>query len=517
MYSQIRVGHVRVLFLLLVSALIAAASGKSAVSAPAAPEPVVSVAKGDSLETALQALHRCTGKLVLSECPTVEHRCKEGLAEQPLTAALPTLTADHHLYALVGESELLFVRRFWDPREEPNIPVEEITAIVTDVHRLIEPFSPRFERLRDLLEKQAFCRSLTLEQIRLAQRGELTYPMLFPEQRRQWGVLTAAYILDRPEYELRASLAIYRNWLQCDTRWTSVREPDMDLPSLRFRYPIQTEEGWERLEFELLRPRPELEQAAPAAALGSVEPLEFEPRGRTSCSAAFRSGEQPSTLGEIVEGIAKDNQVAIRVPDYARERRYYLFAAGSSGDAVLKALAEINGWEIYQTGKRSYKLDRPRFLRTGNYRELIRNLRALVPPVVRTLLASPGEEPDSGGAWQPRSWGILQDYLERREMWHSGFQVADLDAEQQRRLANLILMGKGLRGPMRHLLNREPSPLLVSPERGFFRLKGEVGPGQRPSLDFFIVWKTPAKNPGAGPRTWIDNWGWIVNPSILGN
>jgi len=291
----------------------------------------------------------------------------------------------------------------------------------------------------------------------------------------------------------------------------------MQLPSLRFRYPIQTEKGWERLEFELLRLRPDFVPPAPDAALGSVEPLEFEPRGRTSCREPFRPAEQPAALGEIVEGIAKDNQVAIRVPAYARERRYYLFAAGSSGNAVLKALAEINGWEIYQTGKRSYALDRPRFLHTGNYRELLRNLRALVPPVVRTLLETPSDDEDSRRAGQYRSWAILQDYLERRQKWHTGFQMVDLDAEQQRRLANLILVGRGLRGPIQFLLNREPSPLLVSPERGFFRLKGEVGPGQRPALDFYIIWKTPPKNPGEGPRTWVANWGWIVNPSILGN
>jgi len=182
--SKIRLFPVMTATLLIVSALIAAVGSKPAVGAPQPAEPLVSIAKGASQEAALEALHRSTGKLVLSECPTVEHRSKGGLAELPLTDALPAFTADYHLHALVDERELLFVRRFWDPREEPNIPVEEITAIVTDVHRLIELFSPHFEHLRSLQERQAFYRSLTPEQIGLAQRGELTYPMLFPEQRK---------------------------------------------------------------------------------------------------------------------------------------------------------------------------------------------------------------------------------------------------------------------------------------------------------------------------------------------
>jgi hypothetical protein len=514
--SKIRLFPVLTFTLLLVSTLIAAASDKPTDSAPKPTEPLVSIAKGASQEAALEALHRSTGKLVLSECPKVEHRSKGGIAELPLTEALPVFTANYHLHALAGERELLFVRRFWDPCEEPDIPVEEITAIVTDVHRLIDAVSPHFEGRRGDYERQAFYLSLTPEQLARARREELTYAMLLPEQRKQWGVLTAAYVFNSPEYELRTSVAIYRNWSQCDTRWSSVAEPDMVLPSLRFRYPIQTEERLERYEFELLRPRPGFVPPAPEAALGSVETLEYEPRGRASCREAFRPVEQPATLGEIVEGIAKDNQVEIRVPTYARERRYHLYAAGYTGNAVLKGLAAINGWEIYQTGKRSYALDRPRFLRTGNYRELFRNLRTALPPVVRTLLEAPGEEGDSRRALQHRSWGILQDYLERRQKWYSGFQIADLDAEQQRRLANLILLGRGLRGPVQFLLPREPPASLVSPERGFFRLKGEEGPGKRPSLDFFIIWTTPPTKPGEGPRTWVHSWGWLVNPSSLG-
>lgn len=53
---------------------------------------------------------------------------------------------------------------------------------------------------------------------------------------------------------------------------------------------------------------------------------------------------------------------------------------------------------------------------------------------------------------------------------------------------------------------------LAQPELGFFTLKGEVGPGKQPELNFLVRKHIPPNN------SYVESgWGWQVNSSSLGD
>ena len=473
--------------------------------------PSVSVARDASQEEMLRALHRDTGRLVLSEVPDLEHRSRNAAVNRPISEVIPAATADYHLHALVDPRKLLFARRFWDPREEPKVPIAEIQAIVADIHWILDALSPHFEGLRGSVERRAFFQSLTPEQLDAARSEKLTYTSLSPAQRGQWDLLTAEHAFNTQERELRKTLAYFKNWGRCDAYWSTAREMEIERKTLWFRYPFQTPDGSGRDQFEIFRDYPEAEAPAADSPSPSLEQLVPGVHAKTRCSKEHDQLEQPATLAEIAAAVAKENGVTVRIPTYARNRRYYLFSKGFTGEDVLQALAEINGWEVQAVGKGKYALDRPRLTAVREFSEFHRIVRSRMSPVVRVVMEAASGFDDPFRARSFRAWNLILDYLGQHHPPPSRFRIADLELEQQVRLANFLLEGRGLRAPMAYLINRKPAAWLADRERGVFRLRGETGPGKHPLLEFRVLRE---KN---GERLTVDTWGWLVNSSTLGD
>lgn len=475
----------------------------------------ISVPAGASLGEAIAIVGRQTGKLVLSEATAVDHRPADPIKELPLSRLVPKLTEIYHLHAMVEPERLLLVRRFLDPRERPDAPIPELAGITRDLYKLVSPLSPRHINLASSRKRRDFYRSLSVEQIAAAQRGELSYGTLSSAQRRLWGVLTADFAFNTLELELRRSAALFHHWKQSSLFETVIQDQTAPRASVWFRHPY-VGEGEATRSFEIWRQYSVDDSMKHDNRIGPVAGGSWEVVGRSSrssslCPRGFEPKVQPVALADLVRGIGKANEVSIQVPDYARNRRYYIYCKGHSGSEILQALASLSGWEVRSSGKGKLKLDRVRVKAVSNALDYFEQVRRIVPPALRVMANTDGDTGEALKARQGREFALLVEQLAGTRLADAGtWPVKNLEPEWQRRLANILFERTVLFNMRSALVEARPPGWLVAPERGVFLLKGPVGKGKRPMLQFLV----PRER--SGDRVTYDMWGWIINSSSLG-
>jgi len=462
-----------------------------------------SIPKGASQEEALAELHRATGWLILAEKTQVDRRCEAPIENAQPEKSIPPLTAAYHLHAMVGANRVVFVRRFWDTKEVLNLPIEEITSIVSGLHELISPLSPHKEDAEITPMEETLYQSLTPQQIAAAQKGQLRLADLTPPQLRSWSTIQSDISFGGPERELARYETLLRNWKSCNLNWIEDAVKRGTLHSLLLDWPA--DHGPDQLQvygglFEAGEPSP----SGGLAAQPSVETLPEASKPLTACTAVVGAFPQPISLGDLVQRLGKANGVAVDVPGWSKDRQLFVFASGHTGDEVLQALAIQHGWLLRAAGPKRYVLERPRGAPAKDYLDYFAKVRLLIPPVVR-LLTPPrnGLTPSREARRAAEGWRIGTQVLKLKAGYKS-MSLTELDANWQRRLANLVLEHH-LLSAFRFQLIGQPKPWFATPEQCHFLIDGNPDPAKHPKFLFEYSWQDPdGSRHGEG-------FGWIVN------
>lgn len=466
----------------------------------------VSVAANASQEEALAALHRDTGLLVLSEASQVEHRTRMAWAASPLSELIPQFTETYHLHAMVGSERILFVRRLWDPRELPDIPIAEIRSILSDLSAVVEPLAPRLPRPGSSAVCREFYNGLTPDQLAAARQDGLPYVSLAPFQRRTCGVLCAEVAFSPLAVDLQRYTWLFRHWEQCGARWQTVRRFDADCDALLIRYPATQVVGkFSELEAWWINPDPP--ELPDVVSRPSQEP--GEPAGKSSAACRHRftpPAAQPVELETLVTDIAAANGVTIRIPEYARDRRFYVFAGKQTGDDVLLALAAAEGWELRPLAKGKYALDRRRVGRSRDMGDACRQIKAAIPPRVRMMLSRSTDAQEARLPRLRRERILLTEQMRQPKVEGPSFAVTRLNAEWQRRFANYLFEVHALANVALPYSGNEFPGWLEHPEQGSFVITRRIDPHGRSqdSIDFRVP------KPSEPGRITYDEVGWGV-------
>jgi hypothetical protein len=496
--------YARTLALLAVGASLSGyAAAAPARSAPARPEPAVTIQRHAPLEEALERLHRATGGAFLAEIPAVERKLEKELMGTPLPEALQEVSQSFHLYWMRRGRGAAFLRRYVDPRELPTLELEEARAITSDLYRLVRGWSAfpieEEQGRAQIFDNRRFVDSMTGTQLRLLQEQGLPFARLTAQQQAIWGRINNRQGFQMQDLELGRAAAAFSGWSQCYLAYLPL-PANSRVPGvyLSFRHPTPTEGTVGIVLPESGKQLPPPPPPEPAGAL--MQPA------RERLPAAFRKPVRlpngRSTLAELAKTIGTAIEAELRVPAYARERTLLAFVSGATAEEVVELLQDLYGYRLVRGTGRQYALERPRFAPARDVRDLHLRMRAAIPPC---LHAAGLPEAADLLARAPRSWHhvalIKQDVTRTKGRDWTRAQVTELPPATQQRLANLVLLDF-----VRDVAQRpEPYWWLVAPEEGWFTLSGKPGPGMNPLLRFHV----------RRPDGKIDAWGWFLNTSSL--
>jgi hypothetical protein len=208
-----------------------------------------------------------------------------------------------------------------------------------------------------------------------------------------------------------------------------------------------------------------------------------------------------ATLAELLAAVGSAAGCEVRGEPYARERRVLALADGARGDDVLGGLGLLWAWEVREEKAGRYYLGRRRLATAASSGELIAKLQAALPPTIRLLYSHEGTFSNMRGVRYHTQRFLIMGKLEKAlgRGWKRA-NLAGMPASLQQEVANWILDF--------HIYPhwseiQQMGWWLVEPEKGYFTLEGELGPGKNPLLSF------SARRPDGK----VNSWGYFANTS----
>jgi len=454
----------------------------------------------------MSAIIAATGGPLLGEIPCDRHSFNLTERELPLSGALAAAADTYHLHVIRRGNRVVFLRRLTHPEEKLGLELEELRATASDIDQMVTPYYPRIDFNADTRDKMAWVENLTPQQLQ-ATRGEggLRFTDLARDQRAAWQRINGTHYFDIWKVEIGRLAEAMRNWPRTSFSLSPI--------------PLQRD-GVRRLHLMIHTPCRYEREGVAAWDLGDVliypSPPEGPLAGRvvelspdsepypTALNRKLRFTNGEASLPELVRALESATGRQFKFPRYARGRRLLAYVNDHPAGEVLAMLCELYGWTARPEERgRTLSLGRARVERSRNMVELHARLRQAVPPL---LMAQFTPISESGRSRNIRLlYQRAQKYRELTDRLGANWttaSISEFDEPGRLEMANLTLEGTFQESfPVVTALLRPMPPMpLATPELGYFKLEGELGPGKRASLMFWVDGQNGAK---AG-------WGWAI-------
>lgn len=486
-------------------AFLAAGARPDNAVAAASFAPQVSLPEHATLQEAVRSLQQAGFRVVAADLSAVrpEPVLRNAADAVPLEDALRVVSMTYDRCWLVRGRSLALQRRYSNPEEDPGLEMGELRQATADIYGLIAPYTPDTDGIGDIRAHNAFVASINGgQQQRMLGEG-LSFRDLSPAQQAAWLKINHYHAFSDGARELYRAERFMALWGQVTVEDLPLNGrshfqlacyfPDAARPGGRNSRVFKVALG-AGATAQRRRNSPEGMELPAIAAPGSLR-------------QAWSLPVQQIDLGSLIQKLQDTGGPKVEYPTYARQRTFWIGSKGGTRADVLLALADMWGWELAPT-EHGYFLGRPHLSPAKDVVELYAKLRHALPPTVRHLIAARSEN-----AWarDARQGELLLEGVSRAvgKDW-SRFPPTQLDPDNQRRLANLVVRDElsdwyAVRGR-----TERPPAWLTSPEQGVFRLRGPLGPDLHPQLDFMMEYQGPD-----GQKRFNGGWGWAVNTSTL--
>ncbi len=482
------------LLLALLAALTAAAAGARAEEETG---PRVTMPANVDLEAVLGMLQPALPGVVVADAAAAPAVLRRPLRDASVPQVLDRLCLDFDRFRVRRGRTLALQLRYSDPEEPPAPELEELRRTLDDLAALLRGV-PMLSMQVYTRSQNAFADSLTPEQQARMQQGGLTLAELPEAQRHAFLALNNTTLYGPTLMEALRAQAVLREWSRAVAR--PLGPPERPRQQLYVAPPPTL--GNPDPEGTMLHLMPATRNPRPPRAEG-VE-LPPPPRLPADLRVPWPLPLQRLDLAAFARKLRESGGPVLEVPEYARQRTFWIYAQRGTRGEALQALADLWGWE-WRAVKGGYRLDRPRAERPRDLLDLHRRLQRAVPPALVHQLR---------GAIEERAlarWAADADAITRNAAAVAGaewkeIRVAQLSPETRHRLAEFIVRTSlHLWFQSGHGAKPEPPAWFLAPERGVLKLSGPLGPGRHPLLSLEVP---------VGPGR-VEMWGWQVNTSVI--
>lgn len=490
-------------FLALFSVSFFLAGSLAAAPSGAAGLPAVSLRRGADLEATLRACEPALPAVVVAESSPGAARIREPLKDVPVETALKRISLDLDRCCLLRPRSLALQLRYGQPDAGRGPEWGELRQTVEDLEGLVQPFYPRLRDLGPVTRAHnAFGRSLTTAQAEKMQSGGLPLAALAPEQQRLFLEINTSHAYEDLRVKMHYVSVIMRNWKEGRIEHLTTRGMREEGMYLFVPNPEPTKlYGASRIPVRFADPQP---WQGPPEVFSLPDPKLKSP---ASLRPEWTLPLQELDLETFARELRASGGPELEIEPFARQRRFWIASRAGTRGEILLALGDLWGWNLFPTSK-GYRLGRARRPQAGNPRELIRQIRATVPPSLRYLLRSVRERYQNARL-QRQGAAIDREAEQLAGPGWMRLPVTRLSEVGQEALAQVAVIMNLNDWMHSYAWEEEPLPWFTHPEKGILKLSGPLGPGRHPILMFDTFYEE-------GPRKGqTASWGWAVGTSNI--
>lgn len=447
------------------------------------------------------------GGVLLTETP--RRRVLARPVRRLSAAELPRqLSASLRSHAIVRPRTLVLRRRYLDPSEDYDLGIEELLETARVIHGLVNPLCP--DRISELGIRQEvrFARSFSTDQLQRLRSGRLPLSGLRPEQVRDWFEINRRHGYGDIELSYRQALQVLAGWRRCLMLRGGMRDGTSSLilfcPGAHGGRDVKVQLGvFQRAG--ITRAAPPARRLAPAS-LADAQPSMIVLSPRKPASAGFRkptpSFAGPTTLGGLIAVVESSSGSKVTIPGYARSRTLMVFAKRPQAEQLVGAVQDLYGWQLTPVGRNGHALGPPKIAPARDALDFNGKVRTALPLALHHAWSREAAASVEGRVTARLS--ALAASTKFRGDWRT-LRVVDIDKGSQRIVARLVFDRLVAALSKRYLRRVAPPAWLVTPEAGYFSLKGGSGPRAHPLLEFHV----------RRPDGLEDRWGWYVGTNSI--